>query len=95
MAKVCAQKLLHPNVMDIKALTPLESLIELTAPPPFVGQSLAELNLSEEYDAHLLFMKNSENGEVILPSPEYQIRSGDILCIIGENNALMALEKLT
>jgi trk system potassium uptake protein TrkA len=95
MAKVYAQKLLHPNVMDIKALTPLESLVELTAPPPFVGQSLEELNLSEEYDAHLLFMKNSENGEVILPSPEYHIRSGDILCIIGKNNALMALEKLT
>ena len=95
MAKVCAQKLLHPNVMDIKELTPLESLIELTAPPPFVGQSLEEVNLSDEYHAHLLFMKDSETGEVILPSPEYHIRSGDILCIIGENNALMALEKLT
>jgi trk system potassium uptake protein TrkA len=95
MAHVCAQKLLHPNVMDIKALSPLESLVELAAPPPFVGQSLEELNLSDEYHVHLLFMKNSETGEVILPSPEYHIRSGDILCIIGENNALMALEKLT
>jgi trk system potassium uptake protein TrkA len=94
MAQVCAQRLLHPNVLDIKTLTPLESLIEFTAPPAFVGQSLDELDLSAAYHAHLLFIKSSGTDEVILPTPEYRIQSGDILCVLGQNKALTALEKL-
>ena len=94
MAKVCAQKILHPKVTDRKELTPLESLVELAAPPSFTGQSLEEVNLSDEYHVHLLFIKNTDSGDVILPSPEYHIRSGDILYILGENKALTALEKL-
>lgn len=95
MAKVTAQKLLHPNVIDRKALNQHESLVELRAPERFVGQTLAEAGIFKHHHVHLLLVKPADLGDVIIPADDYQFNADDHLLVVGENADVLAFGTLT
>lgn len=99
-----ARKLAHPHVVDFISLAEGYTLIELVAPKAFCGQSLTETGLRSKYQVNLIAIKRSvpaEEGDeatppqhiVSVPRPDDVIQPGDVLVVVGSNDALAQLPK--
>ncbi|MBN1518187.1 chloride channel protein [Candidatus Sumerlaeota bacterium] len=73
------------------------SVAEIKAPMRFYGKSLRELNLRNEYGITLLLIKrpSAQGDELVdqLPDAEFVFQPGDIMLAMGDQNALLRLEK--
>lgn len=82
MAQRLAQDVLAPNINELLHLTVTQSMFEMPAPTRFVGRSLIELNLREQYGFNVVAIKR--NGETqVSPHPSDAIAKGDILVVLG------------
>lgn len=92
-----AHSLVVPNVIDYISLSKDFSIIEIPAPPMFVGQSLRAINLRAQHGLTLIAIKRVVGGVTttnVSPSPDEAIQQGDTLALVGSNKQLIALEKL-
>lgn len=92
-----AHSLVVPNVIDYISLSKDFSIIEIPAPPLFVGQSLRAINLRAQHGLTLIAIKRVVGGVTttnVSPSPDEAIQQGDTLALVGSNQQLIALEKL-
>jgi trk system potassium uptake protein len=97
MASRIGHSLVVPNALDYIELSPEFSIIELPAPPPFVGQTLRELQLRPKYGLTLIAIKRRAAGAQrtdIAPSAEDVIHEGDVLALLGSNTRLGELERI-
>lgn len=86
-----AHALVSKNILDQISLSPDYSIIELTAPPEFVGKTLQESAMRREYGVTVLAIRRG--GEIIIsPGARQVIKEGDILVVLGRNEKLKALE---
>ncbi len=72
-------------------------LLETEAPTVFLGKSLRELNLRNNYHVDaLLVKKNVRPGqpESLQPGGDYRIEMGDVLLLFGDKASLERIEKL-
>lgn len=101
-----AHQLANPHLNDFLTLAEGFSLVELTAPTQFVGQSLLSLNLRKEYEVNLVFIKRPIPVETteeetpklpqvkgVFPKPSELIEENDILVLVGSNTSLAKLPK--
>ncbi|MCH6574003.1 MAG: chloride channel protein, partial [Bacteroidetes bacterium] len=79
------------------------SIAELTVPKKFIGKSLVELKIRNEFGLEVLMIKqpkefltdvNSES-EIITPDPEYKLKRTDTLVIFGADDKIENLRKIT
>lgn len=56
-------------------------ITEVTTPPSFVGQTLADLSLPRRYGITLVAIRRSSSGAVIMPGPELKLEDGDVMVI--------------
>ena len=79
------------------------SIAELSVPKKFIGKSLVELKIRNEFGLEVLMIKqpkefltdvNSES-EIITPDPEYKLKRTDTLVIFGADEKIENLKKLT
>jgi trk system potassium uptake protein TrkA len=94
-----AHSLVVPNVLDYIELSRDTSIIEIPAPAAFVGKTLRELQLRPRYGLTLIAIKRQSqtgDGQItdIAPTADDQIRAGDVLSLLGNNERLAQLEKL-
>lgn len=69
------------------------SIVEQTVNPSFVGKTLAELRLRNEYGLEVLMIKQSispfddqlDENKIIVPDPNYHIKSDDVLVLFGSD----------
>jgi trk system potassium uptake protein TrkA len=99
MAVRLAHSLVVPNVLDYVELSRDFSIVELPAPPEFVGRTLRELQLRPRFGLTLIAIRRrGDDGKDettnIGPSGEDQIRAGDVLALLGPNDRLSDLETL-
>ena len=82
MAQRLAQDVLAPNINELVHLTVTQSMFEMPAPVRFVGKSLIELNLREQYGFNVIAVKRDGETQVS-PNPTEGIQEGDILLVLG------------
>lgn len=98
MAVRLAHSLDVPNAIDFIGLSRDFSIVEVPAPPEFVGQSLKELALRPRYGLLLIAIKRRDGAgterTVIAPAAEERIEAGDVLSLLGANDRLANLERI-
>ena len=88
-----ARSLSSHNVLDYIELSQDYGILEVPAPRSWVGKTLKELNVRAKMGVNIIAV---ESGEVtnVSPAADYKIRHGDIMVVLGDNQALEAVQKL-
>lgn len=103
---VGATKIIFPNQEAAKRITPLLVstgmlnylpvsgnlvIAEIEVPVRLFGLSLIEANMRQTYGVNLISVKNGEEEEYGLFTPEYRFRPGDIALVSGTEQAIQSL----
>ncbi len=73
------------NILDYIELSEDFSIMEIKPPRSWVGRTLAELNVRNEYGVTIVAIKEENNREInINPLPEYSFKETDITLVLGE-----------
>ena len=86
-----AMNLMSANFTDWIALSPDYSLVETEVPEKWVGRTLLELDVRKSYDVIVVGIKMGDKVEVN-PDPKEQLKEGNVLILIGSNQALEAIQ---
>lgn len=87
-----AHALVSRNIMDQISLSPEYSVLELTAPPEFIGKTLAESAVRLKHGVTVLAIRRGSEV-VISPGAMQTVEEGDVLVVVGRNERLTALEE--
>ena len=74
------------------------SIVERRAPEEFVGKSLKELRLRNQYGLEVLMIRPSyppfadEEPDMLIPTPDYVIQEGDTLVLFGKDEQIAKTE---
>ena len=93
MALRIADRLAHPNMLDLVSLAEGFSMAELLPLESFYGKSLMDLEIRKKYSLEIVAIKHTltdENGNKTeklksIPLSTYIIERGDILVVVGED----------
>ena len=88
-----ARSLSSVNVLDYIELSEEYGIIETPAPKSWIGKSLKELNVRARLGVNILAFKQGDQINVS-PAADYLITAGDIMVILGDNDALRKVQKL-
>lgn len=99
MAMRVAHSLVVPNVLDYIELSRDFSIVEIPAPPTFIGKSLKQLELRPRLGLTLVAIKRGTgtgDGEIthVSPPADEVILAGDVLALLGDNDRLSQLDRL-
>ncbi len=87
-----AKSLSSANVLDYIELSKDFGIIEVPAPGKWQDKSLIELNVRAKLGVNILAVKRS--GEItVSPSADFRIDQGDVLVVLGDNEALEAVQR--
>ncbi|MBN2029675.1 TrkA family potassium uptake protein [bacterium] len=104
MGEEVAKKLLAPGIHEKITLSTDHNLVEIEAQKGFVGKTLKELNIRNQFGVNIIAIqkkitKIDDEGKVSqivemndLPGPDDKIEEGDILVIVGSE---ADIEKMT
>jgi len=76
-------------------------LMEIEAPAGFVGKRLSELQLRRQYDVQVMLVRrelsrgDSCSVSRVIPGPDFQILSGDVLLLLGNAEGLQKMSRAT
>jgi trk system potassium uptake protein TrkA len=88
-ARRVATHIVNPNLLDFIPLVESYRAMEHEAPQTFGGQSLRDLHLRKRFGIFIMAVKDPrQNSYVFLPGPEHVVRAGDVLVLIGREDAL-------
>jgi trk system potassium uptake protein TrkA len=103
-AERLATSLIFENVIDSFDLSSDYSIAEISAPEPFIGKSVTELELRQTYNVNLITIKRQREKQTMfglqkkmvetilgIPSSDTHIERGDVLVVFGRK---YDLEKL-
>lgn len=88
-----ARNLSSPNVLEYIELSDAFGIIEVPAPTAWLGKSLLELNVRAKLGVNIIAVKQGDAINVS-PGADYEISLGDVLVILGKNDALDVVQKL-
>ena len=88
-----ARSLSSQNVLDYIELSEEYGILEVPAPKSWIGKTILELNVRAKLGVNIIAVKNEQTTNVS-PSAHYQILSGDVMVVLGDNKALEAVQKL-
>lgn len=93
MAVRVARSLASQHVVDLLELSPGFLVEEVSVGPKIDGKSLGDLDLRARYGVNVLLLKR-DSQILVAPGGETQLRSGDVLVVVGEKQALARLESV-
>ena len=88
-----ARNLSSPNVLDYIELSDEFGIIEVPAPTGWLGKSLKDLNVRAKLGVNIIAIKQGKRINVS-PGADYEIVPGDVMVILGDTDALTAVQKL-
>ena len=88
-----ARSLSSNNVLDYIELSDACGIVEVPAPTSWIGKSLKELNIRAKLGVNIIAVKQGSNINVS-PGADYEILPGDVMVILGDSQALNAVQKL-
>lgn len=87
-----AKNLMSGGFVDFFELSSKFSLAELSVPGEWVGKSLIELNLRDQYGVNVIGVKVGDDVQVNV-KPDEVFRADQTLMIVGENDSLAKLQR--
>lgn len=88
-----AKNLVFDNILDYVELDPKYGIAEIYAPDEWIGKSLRELELRNNYHINVLGVKKGADLNVQF-DPDEELTEGMVLVVIGSNNDINKLERL-
>lgn len=88
-----ALNLISSNFMDIIEFAPNYSIMEIMATKGMIGRTLNDLQMRSRFGVNVVAVKAGERIN-ISPAASDELRAGDVLVVLGENQALDKLKKL-
>ena len=92
MADRLANKLVEPNILDVIEISDDYSLVEEQAPEAWYNKSIKDLSVRARLGINIIAVKNGKDIN-IAPGGEYVVQKGDVLVIIGRDDALVKLRR--
>lgn len=92
MADRLAKKLVEPSILDVIEISEDYSLVEEQAPEAWFTKSIKELSVRARLGINIIAVKNGKDIN-IAPGGDYVVKKGDVLVIIGRDDALAKLRK--
>ena len=93
-----ANRLSAPRVIDQIELAEGFSIVEMLAPKPWIGRTLAQLRVREKHNVEVTLIKKAVAGADLarasIPDPSEEISEHDRLLLVGEDSAIAAIKKL-
>jgi len=91
-ARRVAAHIINPNLLDFVPLAEDYRVMDITPPASFIGHSFIDLNLRGRFGAFVIAVKDSTAHRFhFLPGPNYQVRQGDVLVMIGREADLLKI----
>lgn len=87
-----AHNLVSSNILDYIELSPEYSIMEITPPNEWIGNTLLDLNIRSKYGINVVAIKSDDEISVS-PIAMDRINEGDILVVIGHNKDIEKLEE--
>lgn len=92
VANKLANSLTSPNVLEYIELSRDYGIVEVPAPRSWTGKTIRELNVRARLGVNIIAIQH--DGQVdVSPSADYLVRSGDVMVLLGDYDALAAVEK--
>ena len=88
-----AKSLSSHNVLDYIELSEDYGIIDVPAPNEWTDKTLIELNVRAKLGVNILAIKR-EGGITVSPAADFRIAKGDIVVVLGDTDALKAVQKL-
>ncbi len=94
MGERVAHNLIGTNILEYIELSEEHSIIEYAVLQSWIGKDLRDLNLRAKYGVTVVAMRNrNEEGINVSPKADTEIKEGDILIVVGDNDDLKKLER--
>ena len=91
-----SERLHNPNILEYLPFIEGYSIVELATPEEFVGQTLQELDLRNQYGVQVVAVRELVPDHLnLVPGADTVLKDSDILILIGSNEALNQLKKKT
>ncbi|SMC16189.1 trk system potassium uptake protein TrkA [Desulfacinum hydrothermale DSM 13146] len=95
LALSLAKRIATPNMLEYLPFIEDYSIFELEPPASFLGKTLRDLDLINRFETQVLAVRDGHSQKVIfIPKADFTIRQGDILILLGSNQAIQRLGKL-
>ncbi len=92
-AQRLARILQSHNVLDYIELSKDYGILEVPAPKSWANKTIRQLNVRAKMDINIIAIKNGDKT-MVSPSADYEIRPEDVLAVLGDMNALEAMQRL-
>ncbi len=93
MGRRLAHSLISSNILDYLELSEDYSMVEVRAGMKMIGKSLIELNIRAKFGCNVVAIKQGKDINVS-PLADDQIKTNDILIIIGADKNISKFEKI-
>lgn len=94
MALRTANQLRFPNVIEQMALGEGLQLVEIAVPDRFVGKSLSDLNLRQNYNVLVVLIRQTMPAKTtLLPAGDRVFQPDEILVLLGETESVERLQE--
>lgn len=94
MGERVAHNLIATNILEFIELSEEHSIIEFAVLQSWIGKDLRDINLRAKYGVTVVAIRNRNEDRInISPKADNEIREGDILIVIGNNDDLKKLER--
>ena len=93
-ARLC-KRIIDPNILDDFSLGDEYTIVELELPQPFVGKSLLDVGIRQNYSSYLIAIRDAATGKAIfMPDQETVFRENTSLVLIGKIESIQRLRDL-
>ena len=89
MGRRLAKRIIRDSIIEIFELTDDYSYAEILLPPNFVGKSIMELNVRQNYNINIVALRRQ--GEIVIPDPLDPFQAHDQLLVVGSNTSISKL----
>lgn len=88
-----ARWLTTPNILDLAELSGEDRIAEILTPRPWLGRTLAEIDVRRQYGVSVIAIKR---GERLMASPggEECLQAEDVLLVLGKHSQLERIEDI-
>lgn len=93
MAVRLGKKLLSGNFLDYVALFDSVEIRQLHVPDSLIGRSIEETKIRQRYKLNIIAIESGDETYIEI-MPDYRLKSGDIIVVIGRADNIDALENI-
>lgn len=91
MGKRLANNLIAGNIIDYIQLSRDYSIMEMSILESWRNHSISELDIRAKYEINIIAVESE--GEInVTPGPDYVLKEGDLLVVVGKNKSIQELE---